>query len=120
MTAESVQLAPARKAAYAKLHQKASHYAIVGVAAALDVEGGVCRSARIAVTGASTHAQRLPTVEAAVAGGPLTPERIAAATANADRDLADVNSDLHGSEEYRRAMVRVFARRAIERAAARQ
>ena len=33
-------------AAYAKLHQRASHYAIVGVAAALDVSGGVDRSRR--------------------------------------------------------------------------
>ena len=30
-----------KSAAYAKLHQRASHYAVVGVAAALDVKGGV-------------------------------------------------------------------------------
>ena len=36
-----VQFAPVEAAAYAKLHQRASHYAIVGVAAALDVKGGV-------------------------------------------------------------------------------
>ena len=28
-------------------------------------------------------------------------------------DLEDVNSDLHGSEEYRRAMVAVFTKRAL-------
>jgi CO/xanthine dehydrogenase FAD-binding subunit len=33
--------------------------------------------------------------------------------------LEDVNSDIHASEEYRRAMVPVFARRAIEAALAR-
>ena len=33
--------------------------------------------------------------------------------------LDDVNSDLHGSEEYRRAMIPVFTRRALEAALAR-
>ena len=35
-----------------KLYQKASHYAIVGIAAALDVKGGKIQSARIGLTGA--------------------------------------------------------------------
>ena len=39
----AVSFAPVRAAAYAKLHQRASHYAIVGVAAALDVRGGTIR-----------------------------------------------------------------------------
>src|SRR5262249_6133906 len=37
----SVTFKPVRSAAYAKLHQRASHYAIVGVAAALEVRGGL-------------------------------------------------------------------------------
>ena len=57
-----------KPAAYAKLHQRASHYAIVGVAAALDVKGGVIQSARIGLTGATTHAMRLTGVEQALAG----------------------------------------------------
>ncbi|MCC7364927.1 MAG: xanthine dehydrogenase family protein subunit M [Dehalococcoidia bacterium] len=114
-----VQFRPLRSAGYAKLHQRASHYAIVGVAAALDVEGGVVRSARVAVTGASTHAQRLPNVEELLAGRPANAESIAAAAAVAGDTLEDVNVDLHASEEYRRAMVKVFTRRALERAAAR-
>ncbi len=112
-----VQFAPVQKAAYVKLHQKASHYAIVGVCTVLEMDGDTCRSARIAVTGASTHAQRLTAAEDALAGKPLTSENIAAAAAVADSTLSDVNADLHASEEYRRAMVRVFTRRAIERAA---
>ena len=48
-----VQFAPVKAAAYAKLHQRASHFAIVGVAAALEVKGGVIQSARIGLTGAS-------------------------------------------------------------------
>ena len=108
-----------RSAAYAKLEQRASRFALVGVAAALDIDGGVCRSARVAVTGAASHAQRLAAVEGALSGTEL-PSGAAAAAAGAGDGLEFVNADLHGSEEYRRAMVDVFTRRAIEAAAARQ
>jgi carbon-monoxide dehydrogenase medium subunit len=114
-----VQFAPAKAAAYAKLHQKASHYAIVGVAACLDVDGGTVRAARVGLTGASTHAMRLPEVEAALTGKPLNADTIGAAADVAGQNLGDVNSDIHASEAYRRAMVKVFTRRALERAAAR-
>ncbi len=112
-----VQFAAAKNAAYAKLHQRASHYAIVGVAAVLEMDGRTCKSARIGLTGASTHAQRLANVEAALAGKELTQANIDAAAAVAADALEDVNSDIHASEAYRRAMVKVFTRRAIERAA---
>ena len=112
-----VQFAAAKNAAYAKLHQRASHYAIVGVAAVLEMDGRTCKSARLGLTGASTHAQRLGAVEAALAGKELTQANIDAAAAVAADGLEDVNSDIHASEAYRRAMVKVFTRRAIERAA---
>jgi len=115
----AVRIPPARHAAYVKLHQRASHYAIVGIAAVLELDGRVCTSARIGITGASTHAQRLRNVEAALAGKELTQANIDAAAAIADAELEDVNSDIHASEAYRRAMVKVFTRRAIERAASR-
>jgi carbon-monoxide dehydrogenase medium subunit len=114
-----VQFTPVRSAAYAKLHQKASHYAIVGVAACLQVSGGTVQAARVGLTGASTHARRMPEVEQALAGKPLNQATIDAAAALAGQGLTDVNSDIHASETYRRAMVRVFTRRALERAAAR-
>lgn len=115
----AVRFRPVRTAAYAKLHQRASHYAIVGVAAALEIEGGLIREARVAVTGAGTHAQRLPEAEAALAGRVPGADAIAAAAAVAGDSIEEVNSDLHASEDYRRAMVKVFTRRALERAAAR-
>lgn len=115
----AVRFAPVRAAAYAKLHQRASHYAIVGVCAALEVEGGVVRAARVGLTGASTHAQRMPEVEGVLAGQRLDEATIDRAAAGAGEGLADVNSDIHASEEYRRAMVKVFTRRALQRAAAR-
>ena len=114
-----VQFAPVKTAAYAKLHQKASHFAIVGVAAALDVKSGTIQSARVGLTGASTHAVRLSNVEAALAGKPLSKATIDAAAKDAGAGIADINSDIHASEDYRRAMIPVFTRRALEAAAAR-
>jgi aerobic carbon-monoxide dehydrogenase medium subunit len=113
----AIQFTPVRSAAYAKLHQRASHYAIVGAAAALDVKGGVIQSARIGLTGATTHAVRLSGVERALAGKKA--DGIAAAVASAAGDAGDLNADLHGSADYRSAMIPVFVRRAVERAMAR-
>ena len=113
----AVRVAPATVAAYAKLRQRASHFAIVGVAAALEVTQGTIRSARVGLTGAGTHATRLTEVEAALAGRPATAGTAAAAAARAS--LEEPNEDLHGSQAYRRAMIPVFTRRAIEAALAR-
>jgi carbon-monoxide dehydrogenase medium subunit len=109
-----VRFAPATAAAYARLSQRASHFAIVGVAAALDVGDGVIRGARVGVTGAGTHAVRLAAVEQALAGQPATADTCARAAGQAALD--EVNGDLHASEAYRRAMVQVFTRRALDKA----
>ena len=111
-----VQFRPVKCAAYAKLYQRASHFAIVGVAAALEVENGTIRSARIGLTGASSHATRLTDVEEALAGKPLSVSSIEAAARLAGASLQDINSDIHASEEYRRAMIPVFTGRALKRA----
>ena len=114
-----VQFSPVKSAAYAKLHQRASHFAIVGVAAAVDVKDGVIQSARVGVTGASAHATRLADVEKALTGKPATAATVEAAAQNAGAKLQDVNADIHASEEYRRAMVAVFTERALKGALAR-
>ena len=111
-----MQFTPVKSAAYAKLHQRASHFAIVGVAAALEVENGTIQSARIGLTGASSHATRLTDVEEALAGKPLSASSIEAAARLAGASLQDINSDIHASEEYRRAMIPVFTGRALKRA----
>jgi carbon-monoxide dehydrogenase medium subunit len=113
-----VQFTPVRSSAYAKLHQRASHFAIVGVAAALEMGEGVIRSARIGLTGAGPCAVRLPNVEKTLAGRAPSAGTIEAATKLAGADLTEISSDIHASEAYRRAMIPVFTRRALERALA--
>lgn len=115
----SVRITPTRAAGYAKLHQRASHFAIVGVAAALTVASGQISSARVGLTGALSHAVRLTGVEQALQGKAASADTIASASANAATGLADLNSDIHASADYRRAMISVFTRRALEKALSR-
>ena len=115
----AVRFPPVRVAAYAKLYQRASRFAIVGVAAALDVVDGGIRSARIGLTGAVSHAVRLTGVEQALAGRPATANTVAQAVQGAGADLDGVNADIHASEAYRRAMIPVFTKRALNGALAR-
>jgi carbon-monoxide dehydrogenase medium subunit len=115
----NVQFATARTAAYAKLHQRASHYAIVGVAVALQMDGGKIAAARVGLTGAGSHACRLPKVEQAISGHAPASSEVERALQAAAQDLGDLNADIHASADYRRAMIPVFARRALHAAAAR-
>jgi aerobic carbon-monoxide dehydrogenase medium subunit len=114
-----IEFNPVKAAAYAKLAQRASHFAIVGVAAALDAKGGTIQSARVGVTGASSHATHLTDVEKALAGKPLSMGSIESAARMAGSNIADLNADIHASQEYRRAMIPVFTERALARAMAR-
>jgi carbon-monoxide dehydrogenase medium subunit len=109
-----VHFTPMHASAYAKLHQRASHYAIVGVAAALDVRDGTIRAARVGLTGVEPCAIRLRKVEEALAGRTASTDAIAAAVEHATANLQRVSADIHASAEYRRAMVPVFTRRALE------
>jgi carbon-monoxide dehydrogenase medium subunit len=115
----SVGFKPVRSAGYSKLHQRASHFAIVGVAAALTVADATIKAARIGLTGAGSHAVRLAKAEAALTGRALSDETIRAASQVAGSELATVNADLHAGEGYRRAMIPVFTRRALEKARSR-
>jgi carbon-monoxide dehydrogenase medium subunit len=112
----AISFAPNRASAYAKLHQRASHFAIVGVAAALVGRKERIESACIGLTGVGPHAVRLASVESALTGKPASAETVAAAAEHAGADVTDINADLHASAEYRRAMVPVFTRRALEAA----
>jgi aerobic carbon-monoxide dehydrogenase medium subunit len=104
--------------AYEKFPHPASRYAIAGVAAVVSVAGGVCRAARVAVTGAGSHAMRLTSLEAALAGKALDDRTIAAACENVIAP-DDLLSDQFASNEYRAHLVSVLSRRALTRAAAR-
>jgi len=102
--------------AYLKLHQPASGFAVVGVAArvALDEKGAV-GEARVGITGVGPKAYRASGVEAALAGKSPTAKRLEEAAAHA-ADGVQANSDLYASAEYRAHLTRVYTRRALEKA----
>jgi carbon-monoxide dehydrogenase medium subunit len=103
-------------AAYLKFPHPASRFAVVGVCAALTVDGkGICTKTGVGVTGAGTKAVRAKGVEAGLAGKALDQAAIEAAAAKA-ADGVDVQADLQGSAEYKAHLLRVHARRAIEAA----
>ena len=103
-------------AAYMKFPHPASRFAVVGVAAAVTLDGkGVCTRAGVGVTGAGTHAVRAKGVEAGLTGKALDAAAIEAAAQKAAEGV-DVQADLQGSVEYKSHLCRVFARRAIGRA----
>ncbi len=105
---------------YVKMANKASHYALVGVAAVVTLgAGGVCERARVALTGAGAYAMRAKRAERILVGKELTPNVIhnAAKRVGAELDGA-FNEDVHASAEYREAMTQVFAERAIAAAVA--
>ncbi len=105
-------------AAYVKFANQASKYAVVGVAAWVEVDAhGMCTGARVGVTGAASHAFRASNVEFELSGKMLTQETIAAAVAGMV-DANDLLSDLSASSEYRAHLCAVMARRALTKAAA--
>ena len=118
-------LAPRTGTAYAKFGNKASHFAIVGVAASITLSpNGTCEAARLGVTGAGASATRATEAEGLLNGQRLMqgnrPEdaAITAAAARAGAGI-DFQEDIHASAEYRAHLTTVFAERAIREAVSR-
>lgn len=91
------------KAGWQKFKQPASRFSIVGVFVSQGPQG-----TRVAVTGAGACAFRAAGLEAKLAGN-WSAAALAGATVPAD----ELNSDLHGSAEYRAALIPVLAARAV-------
>ena len=104
--------------AYAKFANKASHYAIVGVAAVVTASGGTCRSIRIGITGAGAKAVRASSTESALTGASLDDATIKAAAQQAGEGI-DFNDDIHASAEYRAHLTRLYTERVLLEAASR-
>src|SRR5262252_7597667 len=98
--------------AYRKVAQKASGFAIVGIAVRIRKAGDKISMARIGVTGLSNCAFRATHAEKALEGRSGTPAEIQAAAQLVVQDV-DANSDIHASAEYRRHLASVHAGRAI-------
>ena len=81
-------------------------------AAAVVSSGDTIDDARVVLACVSPTPMRHTGMENALRGGPATAEAVKAAAEKIGEDL-DPLGDAHGSAEYRRAMARVVARRAV-------
>lgn len=102
-----------RHSTYVKFKQPASRFALVGCAAAIEMSGGVVKSARVALTGVGEYAYRATGVENALKGKALNADTIEAAVTNVT-DGVDVMSDHYASEKYRTHLAHVFVKRALK------
>ena len=85
----------------------------VGVAARVVVEDDVVTAAEVAVGAVSATPHHLPEVTAALVGAPLSDSAIRSVAA-AYADSVDPIEDFRGSAWYRRRVVDVYVRRALE------
>jgi carbon-monoxide dehydrogenase medium subunit len=104
-----------KTAAYVKFAQKASGFAIAGVAALVDKTR---KEVSVAVTGVAPKAYRASAVEAALRGAELSAATISAAALKTAEGI-DPLSDIHASAEFRAHLACVQTKRAIELAASR-
>lgn len=99
-----------RSVGYEKFAQKASGFAIAGVAAVLG-----SGSVRVGVTGVAAKPYRASAVEAALKRKELTPDLIREASAKAAQGIEPLN-DIHASAEFRAHLAEINTRRALEAA----
>lgn len=119
MTHVELPIVVDRRSAYVKLPHPASRYAVVGIAAVLDVGNGVCTRASVAIGGATTRAMRSPGAEAALIGTTLDAAALDAAAAALMAEVApNATSDAYAPAAYRTAMAGVFLKRAVRAALA--
>jgi len=105
--------------AYLKHRHPASSYAVVGVAALVQLSGGVCKRVSLAVGGAGGNPVRACEAEAAPSGSKPDAKAIEAAAAKVASAIADPMSDTYASGEYRLHLATVLARRALMEAVSR-
>jgi len=89
--------------------------AVVGLAAAVTVKGDMLEEVRIVIGAAAPTPMRAREAEDHLRGKVISDELIAEAGLIASKESKPI-SDIRGSAEYRRDLVRVFTRRALRKA----
>jgi carbon-monoxide dehydrogenase medium subunit len=114
-------LATGAGVSFQELVRRKGDFAIVAAAAVVELTPDrTCRDVRLALAGAASTPIRAQGAENFLRGKELSTENIRqAATAAAQADDVDPQSDVLASAGYRRAMLEVFARRALTEAAGR-
>ncbi|MGB6338785.1 MAG: xanthine dehydrogenase family protein subunit M [Candidatus Aminicenantaceae bacterium] len=89
--------------------------AVASVAALLDMEGDLCRKARIAAGSVAPVPLRLRAVEEKLEGSILSEKMIRKAQELSKNSVSPI-TDIRSTEDYRRQVVSVFVKRSLEKA----
>ncbi len=107
---------PRSGSAYAKLHQQASGFAIVGVASLVRLDAaGNLEDVRVGITGVAATPYRARGVEERLRGRGAGSKEIREAAALAAEGVEPLG-DIHASEAYRRDLAAVFTVRSLLKA----
>ena len=106
---------PGQGWSFMEVSPRAGDYALVGVAATLQVEDGVCQAARLVYSGVGPRATRVGPAEQTLVGRPAN-EAMFREAGEVAAGQVDPSSDFHATADYRRDLVRVLTRRALMRA----
>jgi carbon-monoxide dehydrogenase medium subunit/6-hydroxypseudooxynicotine dehydrogenase subunit alpha len=102
--------------AFTEFARRHGDFALGGAAVLLEADaGGACTSAAIGLLAAAPTPLRAAAAEESLVGASLGPEAAEAAAKKAVEDI-DPTGDIHGSSEYRKGLIEVMVRRAIESA----
>lgn len=101
---------------YLKLERRVGDFATVAVGVSVDMDGSSVARAGIGLVAVGPKTISAEEAAAALVGGPLTEERIAAA-ADLAAGASDPRSDHRGSADYKRHMVQTFVTRILTRVA---
>jgi aerobic carbon-monoxide dehydrogenase medium subunit len=101
--------------AYSKLKRKTGDYATAAAAAVLQLDGGTCSKASIALTNAGPTALKATEAEGVLAGRVID-EGLIEQAAEKVMVLCDPTEDLRGDREYKTHMAAEMTRRAIREA----
>jgi len=102
---------------YLKLERKIGDFATVGVAVFLATDGGTVTRAGIGLTGVGATNIKATAAEAALVGNVVSDDLIDEA-ARLAAEAADPRTDVRGSAEYKRDVVRVYVARGLRSVAA--
>lgn len=114
-----IQIPKAKKGsggAYVKIERKVGDYATAGVAVHVELDdNGVCQQVGIGLTNVSAVPMRLERGEALLRGQKITDDLIEQVGKIASED-AEPESDLRGSEAYKRSIINTITKRMLNKA----
>jgi carbon-monoxide dehydrogenase medium subunit len=102
---------------YLKLERRVGDYATAGVAVQVSLDNGNVRQVGISLTGVGPTNLRAAAAEDALRGAEPTDAAIAEA-ANLTAEATQPQSDIRGTADYKRSVVRVFTERGLRKAIA--